>query len=135
MKKKIPKFFGSLWIFFCFPIHKKMNKSGSLDKNFLFLKKKIVSLKKNKICRIFKTNWEFFLPVHSPNLYGISIWKMHGRSHGNFFICFGDFQQQWICLGRNNKNKGSNSSVRYKLFSIITIKNRIVTSVDSFINR
>ena len=20
---------------------------------------------------------------------------MHGRSHGNFFICFGDFQQQW----------------------------------------
>ena len=71
-----------------------MNKSCYLDKNFLFLKKKVVSLKKTKICRIFKTNREIFLPVHSPNLYGISIWKMHGRSHGNFFICFGDFQQQ-----------------------------------------
>jgi hypothetical protein len=44
-----------------------------LDKNFLFLKKKVVSLKKTKICRIFKTNREIFLPVHSPILYGISI--------------------------------------------------------------
>ena len=95
-KKKIPKFSGSLQNFFCFPIHKKLNKSCSLDKIFLFLKKKVVSLKKTKICRIFKTNREIFLPVHSPNLYGISIWKMHARSHGNFFICFGDFQQQWM---------------------------------------
>ena len=94
-KKKIQNFSDHSEIFFCFPIHKKLNKSCSLDKNFLFLKKKVVSLKKTKICRIFKTNREIFLPVHSPNLYGISIWKMHGRSHGNFFICFGDFQQQW----------------------------------------
>ena len=85
-------------IFFCIVIHKKLNKSCSLNKKFLFLKKKVVSLKKTKICRIFKTNWEIFLPVHSPNLYGISIWKMHGRSHGNFFICFGDFQQQCMTL-------------------------------------
>ena len=95
-KKKIQNFSDHSEIFFCFPIHKKLNKSCSLDKNFLFLKKKVVSLKKTKICRIFKTNREIFLPVHSPNLYGISIWKMHGRSHGNFFICFGDFQQQCI---------------------------------------
>ena len=33
-------------IFFCIIIHKKLNKSCSLEKNFLFLKKKIVSLKK-----------------------------------------------------------------------------------------
>ena len=33
-------------IFFCFPIHKKLNKSCSLNKIFLFLKKKVVSLKK-----------------------------------------------------------------------------------------
>jgi hypothetical protein len=45
-KKKIPKFFGSLRFFFCFPIHKKLNKSCFLDKIFLFLKKKVVSLKK-----------------------------------------------------------------------------------------
>ena len=32
--------------FFCFTIHKKLNKSCSLNKIFLFLKKKIVSLKK-----------------------------------------------------------------------------------------
>ena len=95
--KNFQKFSDHSEIFFCFPIHKKLNKSCSLDKIFLFLKKKVVSLKKTKICRIFKTNREIFLPVHSPNLYGISIWKMHGRSHGNFFICFGDFQQQ--CFG------------------------------------
>ena len=34
-------------IFFCFTIHKKLNKSCSLEKNFLFLKKKVGSLKKN----------------------------------------------------------------------------------------
>ena len=94
-KWNFSKFFGLLRIFFCFTICKKLNKSCSLDKNFLFLKKKVVSLKKTKICCIFKTNWEIVLPVHSPNLYGISIWKMHGRSHGHFFICFGDFHQQW----------------------------------------
>ena len=36
-----PKFF------FCFTIHKKLNKSCSLKKKILFLKKKILSLKKN----------------------------------------------------------------------------------------
>ena len=30
------------WIFFCFAIHKKLNKSCSLDKIFLFLKKKLL---------------------------------------------------------------------------------------------
>ena len=33
-------------MFFCFTIHKKLNKSCSLKKKFLFLKKKILSLKK-----------------------------------------------------------------------------------------
>ena len=46
-KKKISKNFGSLRIFFCITIHNKLNKSYSLDKIFLFLKKKVVSLKKN----------------------------------------------------------------------------------------
>ena len=40
------KVFYRLRIIFCFTIHKKLNKSCSLDKLFLFLKKKIVSLKK-----------------------------------------------------------------------------------------
>ena len=35
--------------FFCYTIHKKLNKSCFLDKIFLFLKKKIVSLKKTLI--------------------------------------------------------------------------------------
>ena len=43
---KFSKIFGSLQIFFCFTIHKKLNKSCSLENFFLFLKKKIVSLKK-----------------------------------------------------------------------------------------
>ena len=103
------KFSDRSEIFFCFPIHKKLNKSCSLNKIFLFLKKKVVSLKKTKICRIFKTNREIFLPVHSPNLYGISIWKMHGRSHGNFFICFGYFQQQWLWLLPNPQTSVLNS--------------------------
>ena len=51
-QKKNSKIFGSLRIFLCFPIHKKLNKSCSLD-NFFFLKKKVVGLKKNKICHIF----------------------------------------------------------------------------------
>ena len=33
-------------IIFCFTIHKKLNKSCSLEKIFLFLKKNFVSLKK-----------------------------------------------------------------------------------------
>ena len=43
--QKFSKIFGSE-IFFCFTIHKKLNKSCSFEKNFLFLKKKFVSLKK-----------------------------------------------------------------------------------------
>ena len=38
---------NTMEIFFCFSIHKKLNKSCFLDKLFLFLKKKIVSLKKS----------------------------------------------------------------------------------------
>ena len=41
------KNFGSLRIFFCLTKHKKLDKSCFLEKFFLFLKKKIVSLKKN----------------------------------------------------------------------------------------
>ena len=36
------------------------------------------------------------MPIPSSNLYVILVWKMHNRSHGNFSICFGDFQQKWI---------------------------------------
>ena len=43
-KKKI-KFFRISQTFFCFTIHKKLNKSCSLDQNFLLLKKKFVSRK------------------------------------------------------------------------------------------
>ena len=40
------KFSDRSEIFFCIIIHKKLNKSCSLKKIFLFLKKKILSLKK-----------------------------------------------------------------------------------------
>ena len=48
-RKKFQKFFFQITtkIFFCFIIHKKLNKSCSLKKKFLFLKKKVVILKKN----------------------------------------------------------------------------------------
>ena len=36
------KFSNRSEIFFCFTIHKKLNKSCSLDKIFLFLKKKLL---------------------------------------------------------------------------------------------
>ena len=44
--KNFQKFSDHSEIFFCFAIHKKLNKSCSLEKNFLFLKKKVGSLKK-----------------------------------------------------------------------------------------
>ena len=66
-----------------------------LGQFIFFPEKKVVSLKKTKSCRIFKTNQEFFLPIPSSNLYIILVWKIYSRSHGNFSICFGDFQQQW----------------------------------------
>ena len=55
-------FFGSLQIFFCFTIHKKLNKSCFLDKFFLFLKKKVGSPK--------NTSFSFFSKGH---IFGISI--------------------------------------------------------------
>ena len=45
-KKKFQKFSDHSEFFFCFTIHKKLNKSCYLDKKKLFLKKKVVSLKK-----------------------------------------------------------------------------------------
>ena len=48
-------------IFFCFPIHKKLNKSCSLNKIFLFLKKKVVSLK--------KTSFSFFSKGHPYSIF------------------------------------------------------------------
>ena len=45
--KKFQKISERSEFFFCFTIHKKLNKSCSLYKLFLFLKKKIVSLKKS----------------------------------------------------------------------------------------
>ena len=89
----------------CFSIHKKLSKSCSFEKKFLFLKKKVVSLKKTKSCRIFKTNREIFLPIPSSNLYIILVWKIYSRSHGNFSICFGDFQQQ--CSVFSTKKRSS----------------------------
>ena len=44
--KNLQKFSDHSEIFFCFTIHKKLNKSCSLKKKILFLKKKILSLKK-----------------------------------------------------------------------------------------
>ena len=45
--KNFQKFSDHSEIFFCFSIHKKLNQSCFLDKIFLFLKKNLVSLKKN----------------------------------------------------------------------------------------
>ena len=45
-------------IFFCFIIPKKLNKSCSLKKNFLFLKKKVVSLKKTSFSFFSKVQWQ-----------------------------------------------------------------------------
>ena len=56
-KWKFSKIFGSE-IFFCFTIHKKLNKSCSLDKIFLFLKKKIVSLKKTSFEILWSGVWK-----------------------------------------------------------------------------
>ena len=44
--KNFQKFSDHSEIFFCFTIHKKLNKSCSMKNFFLFLKKKILSLKK-----------------------------------------------------------------------------------------
>ena len=44
--KLFQKFSDHSEIFFCLTIHKKLNKSYTLDKIYLFLKKKIVSVKK-----------------------------------------------------------------------------------------
>ena len=68
--KKFQKISDHSEIFFCFSIHKKLNKSCSLDKLFLFLKKKIVSLKKSSTLAkrhfldfswVFLTKWVDFL--------------------------------------------------------------------------
>ena len=45
----------------CFPIHKKLNKSCFLDKIFLFLKKKVVSLKKTSFSFFSKVQFFFSL--------------------------------------------------------------------------
>ena len=61
-KKNFQNFSDRSEIFFCFTILKKLNKSCSLEKNFLFLKKKVGSLK--------KTSFSFFSKGH---IFGISI--------------------------------------------------------------
>ena len=94
-----------------------------LGKFFLFLKKKVVSLKKTKSCRIFKTNREFFLPIPSSNLYIILVWKIYSRSHGNFSICFGDFQQQWVCIWSVNSKTLSQFRLYYVRTSFKVYKN------------
>ena len=55
--KNFQKFSDHSEFFFCFSIHKKLNKSCSLDKIFLFLKKKIVSLKKTSFEILWSEVW------------------------------------------------------------------------------
>ena len=60
-KKIFQNFSDRSEIIFCFPIHKKLNKSWSLNKIFLFLKKKVVSLK--------KTSFSFFSKGHPYSIF------------------------------------------------------------------
>ena len=62
-KEKIQKISDRSEIFFCFTICKKLNQSCSLEKNFLFLKKKFVSLKKItlKFYEVRSERWDFNL--------------------------------------------------------------------------
>jgi hypothetical protein len=52
------KIFVSIQFFFCFSIHKKLNKSCSLNKIFLFKKKKSVSLKKTTFEMLWSEVWK-----------------------------------------------------------------------------
>ena len=56
--KKFQKFSDRSKFFFCFTIHKKLNKSCFLEKLFLFLKKKIVSLKKTSFEILWSEVWK-----------------------------------------------------------------------------
>ena len=54
-----PFFYVNFWnFFFCFTIHKKMNKSCSLNKIFLSLKKKVSSLKKTSFEILWSEVWK-----------------------------------------------------------------------------
>ena len=53
-----------------------------------------------------ENNWGIFLLLQSYDLISILIRKIYLRSHGNFFICFHDFQQQW---SRRKQNWKKNS--------------------------
>ena len=70
------------------------------------------------------------MPVESSNLYGISIWKIHARSHGNFFICFWDFQQQWMsCMDdklRSSSSLKAGLSPQIKQTKKKTIQNNLL---------
>ena len=96
--QRISKIFGSLRIFFCFTIHKKLNKSCFLDKLFLFLKKN-VSLKK----LLLKMNWGLkggvSIDADSGPLRYV-LWCCGSRSQEEFtFIQIGSghaVQQLWL---------------------------------------
>ena len=62
-KKKFQNFSDHSKIFFCCTIHKKLNKSCSLKKFFLFLKKNVVSIKKIflKFYEVRSERWDFNL--------------------------------------------------------------------------
>ena len=52
------KFSDHSYFFFCFTIHKKLNKSCSLENFFLFLKKKFSSLKKTTFEMLWSEIWK-----------------------------------------------------------------------------
>ena len=60
-KEKIQKFSDRSEMLFCITVHKTLNKSCSLNKIFLFLKKKVVSLK--------KTSFSFFSKGHPYSIF------------------------------------------------------------------
>ena len=51
-----------------------------------------------------KNNRGISLLLQSYDLISILIRKIYLRSHGNFFICFHDFQQQWTIIKYYREN-------------------------------
>ena len=69
------KFSDHSEVFFCFSIHKQLNKSCSLDKIFLFLKKSFVSLKKTAFeilwSEVWKGGFQLMLILDPKNVFKI----------------------------------------------------------------
>ena len=123
MKKKIfQKFSDRSEIFFCLTIHKKLNKSCSLEKFFLFLKKKVVSLKKTSFSFFSKVQWQIIFLFNVLALENILVALTREIGDGP---CFLYIKFSWI---------GVSMDTWWSLFSFDDIPNHNRSSWADFIH-